>query len=178
MGFIKQTLHKSATAFATGSPRSLRVAVQLVGEEHLSPVHLDLFVVAVQLGDEEHQPPVHLNLFVVAVQLGDEEHQLPVHLDLFVVAVQLGNEEHQLLVHLDLFRVLRLLFEPVAFHHPANGPIYVVDEVQVLPVHFLANPMYKTNLRKKYEKKYIPGRKVQKIQKTSSKIRKWLLCFD
>jgi hypothetical protein len=48
--------------------------------------------------------------------------------------------------------VLRLLFEPVAFHRPANGPIYVVDEVQVLPVHFLANPMNKTNLGKEYEK--------------------------
>jgi hypothetical protein len=72
-------------------------------QQHLPPVHLDLFVVAVQLGYEEHQHPVHLDLFVVAVQLDDEEHQHPVHLDLFVVAVQLVDEEHQHPVHLDLF---------------------------------------------------------------------------
>ncbi|EFX72000.1 hypothetical protein DAPPUDRAFT_111169 [Daphnia pulex] len=102
-------------------------------QQHLPLVHLDLFVVALQLGSEEHLPPVHLDLFVVAVQLGDEEHQTPVHLDLFVVAVQLGDKEHKPPVQLNLFGVLRLLFEPVDFHHPANGPTYVVDEVQMLP---------------------------------------------
>jgi|LakMenEpi03Aug12_release.lakeMendotaPanAssembly.Ray.scaffolds.fasta_scaffold170660_2 hypothetical protein len=74
-------------------------------EQHLPPVHLDLFVVAVQLVGEEHQHPVHLDLSGMAVQLGGEENLLPVHLDFFVVAVQLSDEEHSPPVHLDLFVV-------------------------------------------------------------------------
>ena len=99
MGFNKQTLHKSATAFASGSPPSRG------GRTALPPVHLDLFVVAVQLVGEEHQHPVHLDLSGMAVQLGGEENLLPVHLDFFVVAVQLSDEEHSPPVHLDLFVV-------------------------------------------------------------------------
>jgi hypothetical protein len=136
------------------------MAVQLVGEEHQHPVYPDLFVMAVQLGDEEHLPPVHLDLFGVAVQLGDQEHQHP--------------------VHLYLFENLRLLLEPVAFHCLANGPIYVVDESQVLPVHFLVNPMYKNNLRKEYEKiksLYLVVR-FKRHRRHHQKLIKELLCFD
>jgi hypothetical protein len=146
MGFNKQTLHKSATAFASGSPPSrggrtalppvhldlFVVAVQLVGEEHQHPVHLDLFGVAVQLGGEEHLLPVHLDFFVVTVQLGDEEHQHPGPFDLFGVAVQLVGEEHLPPVHLDLFGVAVQLGDE-EHQHPVHLDLFGVA-VQLSPV--------------------------------------------